>query len=752
MNEEKKGPSKLSDLLEDLQSTLEDSLYSEAEKTPPQKTKEPQKPKEPDIFELPEIYEPEPPKPPPKKAQPPKPPAEKETKDTKPEQGEKGPKGVLWEVQKDDAYATEQSDMDLELLKAIGIGREEPPGRTAPTGKAVVEKSGHEHEKKPAIKKPPPKTYYRASEKEFVDRDQINGIFESYRSGYVSAIFRLAAGVALFLILFYMETAPYMKWKMPGIFNIYYYNMPYIWMDMQLLVLVAAINRKSLAYGVKSMFSSNINVYSISFFFVAVSFVHTVLTLYLRYNNPEMALYNSVAVFSMVMAALYNLMDINAEIDSFKAVSSTKPKYALTLADGSKPPKTAGTKEQVPYASAKQDAELFRDVAFGSTVGGVVKTPFVSNFFLRTYRNKHPGGLIKYYIYISVFAALAIFIVTMGIKHEKDWYISLSSVAALMLGSVPLCAFVAGSYPAFKAQKKARQIGAAFVGGEIMEESSGTPIISVYDRDIFPAKQVRISGMKVSKHARIETVMQNLCAILDKLGMPPAEIFKTSANYDASAERDIKVIGVDDEGVCFSVSGKKLFIGRVGYISNLGLDPYGAFSSDVDDAFVKSLGSIMFLSSETELMAKVYIAYELTPDYYDVIQSLKKINACLCIRTFDPNIDEELVVALGGTKKYPVRVLKLKDTADVHQIPEQADAPVVSKESLKSLMGAVVIADKIKTLIKTNVFLQIIAFAAGILLSAILCIAGQLWGINAGHLILFQSFWMLPIVVLLGLN
>jgi len=755
MNDERKGPSKLSDLFEDLQDTLESSICSDSDakpkktaERPKEKPPEKPKPKEPEIFEA-EPPKPEPPKPPPKKAQPHKP---------EPEQVEKGPSNVLWEVQKDDEYVTEQSDMDLELLKAIGIGRNEntgggnPSGRydVAPPGKAGGEVSGQgERAERPAIRKPPPKTFYRASEGEFTDRDQIGGIFESYRNECVSAIIRLAAGTALFLVLFYMEIAPYLRWKMPGILNIYYYNLPYIWIDMQILVLVAAINRKSLAYGLKSMFASNINVYSISVFFLVVSFVHTVLTINLRYNNPDMALYNSVAVYSMVMLSLYNLLDISAEIDSFKTVSSNKQKYALTLTDVTKTPKTSGPRGASGlYGSAKQDAELFRDVAaFGSNVGGVVKTSFIANFFARTYKNKHPGGLTKYFVYISVFAALAMFIVTMGVRQEKDWYVSLSSVATLMLGSIPMCSFIAGAYPAFKAQKKARQTGAAFVGGEMMDENSGTPVISVYDKDIFPAKQVRISGIRVSKNAKIETVMQNLCLILDKLNMPPAETFKASANFDATAKHSVKVIGADDDGVCFTIDGKKLFMGKGQYVSNLGLTLPAV--SDVDEAFLKSLGCIMFLASESEVMAKVYIAYELTPDYYEVIKNIKKINACLCIRTFDPNIDEELVVALGGTKKYPVRVLKLKDTADNYEIPDSADVPVVSKESLKSLMGAVVIADKIKTLIKTNAFIQVFAFAAGLILSAILWIAGQFWGINAGHLVLFQSFWMILIVILL---
>ncbi|MCL2814656.1 MAG: hypothetical protein FWD23_08655 [Oscillospiraceae bacterium] len=746
MNDEKKGPSKLSDLFDDLQDTLENSVYN-TDKTD---TKETAKKPEADISEMPEISEiSEKPKAPPVKTY-----AEKNANQDG--LAAKGPENIPWEVQKDDdGSPSEQSDIDLELLKAIGIGRNEnSESKKRKTEDSPTSKTGEADKPAPAeradrsaSKKPPPKTFYKATDKEFANREQINDIFESYRNEYIAAFIRLAAGTVLFLALLYMETAPYLKWKMPGIFNIYHYNLPYIWIDMQILVLAAAINYKSLIYGVRSMFASNINVYSVAVFFLAVSFIQTILTLNFRHNNSAMALYNSAAVYSMVMISLYNLLDISAEIDSFKTVSSNKQKYALCLTDPSKTQKSPR-----PYASVKQETELFREAAaFAPYVGGVVSAPFVANFFTRTYKDKHSGKITKYFIYISVFAALAMFIVTMGISAEKDWYNSLSAAAALMLGSIPLCSFISVSYPVFKAQKKARQIGAAFIGQKSMEESCGTPIISVYDKDIFPAGQIRISAIKVCNvtQSTIESVMQNLCVIFDKLNMPPAEKFKASANYEPNAGQNVKVIGIDEDGVCFSIDKKKMFMGKGVYISNLGLKP---FDSDVDEAFVKSLGRIIFLASESEVMAKIYIAYEISPDFYDILKNIRKLNACLCIRTFDPSIDDELIAALGNTKKYSVKVLKLKNIADIYETPECVDAPLVSKESLKSLIGAVVIADKIKTLMKTNVFLQIFAFAAGLVLALILGFAGQLWGINAGHLFLFQSFWMLPMIVLLGLG
>ena len=673
----------------------------------------------------------------------------------------------------EEAQKSDASDMDLELLKAIGIGKDE---ELTTSGKNSVKKKSsaitNESAKgnKTAVKSSAAVPFYRAINKEYTNREQADEIYSSYRKAYLSEFTKLAAGIFLFLILLYMEIAPYINFPMPNVFNIHFYNQPYIWIDLQILVLVAALNYKSLIYGVKSAIGSDINVYSISAFFFIIAFIHTMFTMLLRYNNPDMVLYNSIAVYGMILISLYNLLDMSSEITSFKTVSSKKPKYALSLinplgtsnfANPNNPFNTSTistvsntskfSKISSQYRSSNQEAELFNDVTPENvTVGGVLKTPFISGFFSRTYKNKTRGGFIKYFIYIALGVALILFILSLGLSKNKDWYVAISSVTALILGAVPLCSFITEVYPVFSAQKKARAAGAAFIGSKSIEEISEASVISVYDRDIFPAEQIKISGIKVYGNNRIDNVLQNLCVIFDKLNMSPADTFRASASFPKGFNKDVRLIDINDNGICFVTNNKKLFLGNPEYISNIGLVP--TYDANYDDTFAKSSGSVMFLAAENEILAKIYIKYELTADFFDVIKNIKKMNACLCIRTFDPNINDLLVSKLGNIKKYPVRVLKLKNTDDVYSTPERTDSPVVSKDSLKSLVNAILIANKTKNVIKSNSLIQIIAFAFSLLLAVILGIAGPLTGINSGHLFLIQSFWILPMLVLLGLT
>ena len=652
----------------------------------------------------------------------------------------------------------DSSFMDFELLKAIGIGKTEVteeyiPGEhiSKPQNERASYGGKSESQKKTA------NAFFKVINKEFVNREQVNDIFAAYQKAYMSEFIKLIAGSLFLLILIYMEIAPYLHWKMPSWYNINFYNLPYIWTDLQLLFLVAALNSKSLILGLKSFLSGNINVYSMSVFFLAVGFIQTMLTLLLRYNNSNMVLYNAAAAYCIVLTSVYNMLDMDFEITSLKTVSLKKPKYALSLAGSSsfsnspKPSTSNSSNFSQPYNSVHLESELFKDILPHETaVGGILKTHFISNFFSRTYKGKNSGGIIKYFIYISLLGALVLFVYLIGFGSERDWYGSLSAVAVLLLGSIPLCSFIIESFPVYRAQKKARLAGSAFIGGKGLDESAETAIISIYDKDIFPSDQIKISGIKVYGNNRIDTVLQNLCIVFEKLNMPPADTFKASTNFDKNFNKNIKFVSIDDYGICYISNREKLFLGNSEYISNIGLVP--SYDHNFDEPFAKSAGSIMFLASENEIMAKVYLKYELTADFHEIIKNIKKINACLCIRTFDPSIDDALIESLGNLKKYPVRVLKLKDLANIHAEPEQMDSPVVSKDSVKSLINAILIAGKTKTVIKSNVLIQTVVFALSMALALILGFTGHLGIINSGLLILLQTVWMLPVIILSGLN
>jgi cation transport ATPase len=430
---------------------------------------------------------------------------------------------------------------------------------------------------------------------------------------------------------------------------------------------------------------------------------------------------------------LYNLLDINFEIAGFKTVSSKRLRYAFRLDNG-----------------APKEREVFRDVIPQDTaVGCISKTMFVSNFFERTGRYKNYGKS-AIYIYISFTAAVIISIIFIIMNREIHQI--LTAAMFIVLGSVPLCSFISAAYPMFRAQKKSQDSGAAFIGANSIEENSETAILSVADKDIFPPASVKSPAVRVYENNRLEDVMYYICALFTKLDLPAAEEFKSKiVDWDTNkALASIKIKDISDIGVCYEINELTLFAGTPEYIENLGLR--ASIDQDFDEQFMRSSGCIMFLASDAEIIAKIYLKYELTPNFHDILKSIKKMSSCVCIKTLDPNIDDALLRKLANIRNFPIKVLKLKNERETYKIEEKIETGVVSRDSLQSIIDALSIANRINRTIKSNALVQGIAFGVNLILSAGLIFFGSvLWNTSAA-LLLMQLFWVGMIIVLSALS
>jgi hypothetical protein len=399
------------------------------------------------------------------------------------------------------------------------------------------------------------------------------------------------------------------------------------------------------------------------------------------------------------------------------------------------------------------EMESFRDlIPENSTVGSISRTDFIGSFFSRTNRKKIHGSYEKYFLAVSLFTAILVFAVLIGCKTDK--YTALTSSVAILITSVPLCSAVVNMFPLYQAQRKAYDMQSAVIGAQSVNEHSEISIISVYDRDIFPPDQVKFSRMQVyGTNNRIEVIMQHCCAVFEKLNMAAAESFRASTVYESNFNTNVDIISIaENGGVCFVSNGRKLFMGNEEYISNIGL----RIKEDqhFDEQFQKSSGSILILSSDSEILAKIYLKYEIVPDFFDILKNLNRAKICLAIRTFDPSIDTELLHRIANFKKFPIKVIKLKELKHVYRVPGSMDSGIASKSSLKSLIKTLLLCAKTQNVIKSNILIEIIAFVLGVALTSLIAVLGiihgEVWTLNPGYILLFQGFWILPILFLSG--
>ena len=582
---------------------------------------------------------------------------------------------------------------------------------------------------------------FKASAKEYTVREQNDEIFKAYQHMYGWELIRLIACAALFLVLVYIEIAPFVGFLvLPEILA--FYNAVYILINLQILLLVAYVTHKPLAFGLKSILrSGEINLYTTASILFIVAFIHTIIVYIASTPGMQITLFNSISVLCMVCVTIYNILDLKFEIEGFKAVSSKRMKYAFAL-DNNTP----------------QERELFRDVIPQDTaVGKIFKTEFASNFFARTSRYKNHSSTMRFYVYISILAMVLTAVAHAIIHRELGIYRTITAAAFLLLGSVPLCSFITRAYPISRAQKKAQAYGAAFIGADSIEEYAETAIVSLSDRDIFPPSNVKLApGVRVyGKNNRVDTILNYLCELFVTLNLPAAESFKESIDGwddNKTALTGISIKDISDNGIYYETHGVSLFAGKREYIENLGLQIQVDADPKFDEQFLRGSGSIMFLASETEVIAKIYLKYELTANFHDIVKSIRKMNSCVCIKTFDPNIDESLLRKLVNIKKFPIRIMKLKDPSDISRVISKAETGIVARDSLKSIISTLLIANRAKTIMKSNALIQGIAFTASLIATAGIALFGATWLCNAGILLLLQLFWAIPAIFLSALS
>ena len=99
------------------------------------------------------------------------------------------------------------------------------------------------------------------------------------------------------------------------------------------------------------------------------------------------------------------------------------------------------------------------------------------------------------------------------------------------------------------------------------------------------------------------------------------------------------------------------------------------------------------------------------------------------IRTFDPNINNELIKRLGGFSKKEVRVIKLEAYEDIPSSNHRCDGKIVSKTTSSALLRAITMCRRI---VRTRKVLK----AVGVLCSLV---GALIIGLNVFGILSFFS-------------
>lgn len=121
---------------------------------------------------------------------------------------------------------------------------------------------------------------------------------------------------------------------------------------------------------------------------------------------------------------------------------------------------------------------------------------------------------------------------------------------------------------------------------------------------------------------------------------------------------------------------------------------------------------------------------------------------CVCVKTFDPNIDEEMIYRqMRSAGRYSMRVIKYKSTEEITKYAKRAEGGIVSRGNTKSLLKTVASCDRILSAQKTGYIIGTLSAIFGAAIVGIMLIAGSFASLYSLYIVLCQLLWLVPAVV-----
>jgi len=626
-----------------------------------------------------------------------------------------------------DAGEFDQTDLDLMIAFGMEDQLENAVGheRAKKYKKAIGDRSDDHYNEMHSGDRP---DTVQDKHAEYVSAAQNREIFAEYKKKYSGMLFRFLGALFFLILLFFFENDRLLGITMPAIFDREQYPLVYTLFDLQLVLLSGAMVWRGIRTGIRAIFRGRPIPESITGFLFLACLVYTVVIAALCPMHG-LQLYNFPIGLAVLFELCYEFMNLRREIMSFKIVSSKKLKYAVDAIA----PKDGEAERKMFAEYISDDPALFR----------IKRTAFVESFFARTETYPRTQRILRAVlpaVFLMILAFFAAKFILTGNVYE-----ALTVSYITMLLTLPSCAFIAFSYPMYRASGFAYEKDSAMIGEASLGEYADASVVSFDDKEVFPARGVRVRNVKVYGENRIDHVIYAAASVFHVVGGPLAEVFETATGELGYAE-NVKLTRLDRDGIEARVDGGTVLIGRAAFINRYG---YSVALNESEKSMEETGdASILYIAYDNNVAAKLYIQYSVEPDFEIVLKQLYRQGVCVGIKTSDPNIDDHLLSCKIKMSKYPVKIIKCAEPKETAIIVDRLSSGIVSKSSAKALLQTLAICDRVLSASRTNNVLGVVSILLGMAAMAFCVISGMAVTLAPVWIALYQLFWIIPVIAI----
>ena len=371
----------------------------------------------------------------------------------------------------------------------------------------------------------------------------------------------------------------------------------------------------------------------------------------------------------------------------------------------------------------------------------IEKVSFVDGYFYRTESSNKSNSAI---IFMCLLVSLALSLLFGGYASMMNAGVTtaVSYGYSAFVASVPISVFFTYAYPFYKANLDSYESDSTIVGENSLEEYSGASIMSFDDKLVFPSVGVKVQHIDVYNNYRFDRVLYYAASVFTKTGGPLSDVFEI-ATLEMGYSEDVLLTGIGDGYIQTEVNGKSIVFGKAESLIELGYDIPEAFLDHEENPDV----SVMFMIFKGKVVAKMIIVYELDSDFEYTVKQLAGSGMSVCVKTLDPNINEDMIKKKVSLDKYPMRVIRYASLDEIASEVERTDSGIVARGTSKSLLQTVTYCDKVLDAKRTNSFIGIFSAIITVGIFAVVLLTGNMPSFRSLYAAVCQLFWLIPMAI-----
>jgi len=570
---------------------------------------------------------------------------------------------------------------------------------------------------------------------EYVDKTQTPQIRAEYKAKQTSLWVRLTlCGILSVILLIFENIEPLTKLftgtgkQFSGVVDPAVYPVVYIMVSLQIMLLACFCAYDQIFAGLKALFRGSPKPETMTALMTLMGIIYSVLMARLVEIPEEPVMFNFIVALSAFLTLVYAIYNNRREMLNFRIVANKRPKHIV---------------RRLLDEESECESKAFADNDDVCDVMKIEKTDFIDGYFGRLSK---PDSSTARFMVFAMSASVAIAVLFGVFTSFRD--VSPAQVCMATFGSMmvltPLSIYITFSYPFYRANLAAKEYDSAIIGEASLDEYSNASIISFDDKNVFPSYSVKVQNIKIFNNARIDRMLYYASSVFAYAGGPLQDVFEI-ATKDMGNSENVKIFGAESGFLAAEVDGVNIIFGSHEALSSRGMEfPDSATEDDIDlsDEF-----EIMYMFREDKLVLKFYVKYVMDADIDLILKQFSGSGLYVCVRTFDPNIDERMIAKKLNMKRMPLKIVRYASTEEVGTYEEKVDSGLVTCGSPKSLLQVISYCGKVLHTKKTNIALSVLSVMIGTAILVLLLLSQSMGTLNSLFVAIYQLIWLIPMTI-----